>query len=92
VLAAGTQRVSKEREGPAGTNTVAVLLAALRLPAHGTDLLVVLNSGADIARGSSAAGAAGPGRQAAADGAPALMAAMLHSLVVRDYGLFGGGA
>jgi hypothetical protein len=82
--------VAKEREGPAAANRVRVLLAALRLPARGADLLVVLNSGADIAAASSAAGPAGAGAQPSAAAAAPLLAAMLRSLRVRDYGLFGG--
>ena len=82
--------VPKEREGGAG-NRVDVHLAALRLPAHGADLLVTLSSGADIAAGSSAAAAAGAGPNAAAGGAGALLAAMLRTLAIVDYGLLGGG-
>jgi len=89
LLAAGHQSVAKERQGAAAANRVLVQVAVLRLPSHGTDLLVSLNSGAVISAASSAAGAAGEGRQRAAEGAPALLAAMLKTLLIRDYGLFG---
>lgn len=88
LLAAGWQDgVAKERE-EAG-NRIDVQLAALRLPAVGTDLLISLSSGSVLSAGSSAAGAAGPGRGAAVAAAPGLMRAMLRSLAIRDYGLFG---
>ncbi|GBF95934.1 hypothetical protein Rsub_08057 [Raphidocelis subcapitata] len=91
VVARGWQAVSKEREPAAAANRVRIDLAALRLPGRGSDVLVVLSSGADAAPGSSAAAAAaaGAGRRAGAEGGGALLAAMLRTLAVRDYSLFG---
>ena len=83
--------VSKERE--AAGNAVDVRLAVLRLPAYATDLLVSLSTGVDIADASSAARAAGAGARPpeARGAADALLRAVLRSLRVVDYGLFGGG-
>lgn len=66
-----------------------VQVAAVRLPQHGSDLLITLNSAAEISSSSAAAEHAGAGRQEAAGEAGVLFAAMLRTLVIRDYSLFG---
>ena len=70
-------------QGGAQVNRVHVLLAAVRVPAHRAELLLVLNTPA----GGDAEGAAG--EQAAHSKAAALLAGVLKSLVIADYGLFG---
>lgn len=89
LLAVGTQTVSKGREGPEAANRVHVQVAALRLPDHGADLLISLNTAVDISSASAAAVDAGAGRPAGAGGAGALFGAMVRTLVVKDWGLFG---
>jgi hypothetical protein len=68
---------------------VHVQVFALRLPDHGTDLLITLNSAAEISGTSAAAEHAGAGPQAAAQRAGVLFSEMLRTLAIRDYGLFG---
>lgn len=69
----------------AQANQVHVLLAAVRLPAYGAELLLVLNTPASA--GAASAGAVGD--QVAQPEAAALLAGVLRSLVIADYGLFG---
>jgi hypothetical protein len=81
--------VPKGRDGAEAANQLVVLLAAVRLPAHQADLVVTLNTPIVIHPASSAAADAGAGQQQGHARAPALFAAMLRSLAIVDYGLFG---
>ena len=68
---------------------VQVLLAVVRLPAHGSDLLVTLNTPSFISAASAAAEEAGAGPKSAHTAAPALFADILRTLKILDWGLFG---
>ncbi|WIA22949.1 hypothetical protein OEZ86_009880 [Tetradesmus obliquus] len=92
-LVSGSQQACKGRDaGEERSNTVQLLLCIIRLPQHGSDLLVTVNAPSYISPSSSAvqhADAQGQqpeaGRQAAA-----VMEGVLRSLKVQDWGLFGG--
>lgn len=66
-----------------------VLLAVIRLPKHGTDVVLSLNSPVHIGVNSDAAAQAGAGPKHLHAAAPQLLGAALASLRIRDYGLFG---
>lgn len=83
------QSVSKGRQSSHAANDVLVVLAVLRLPSVGSDLLVSLNSPVLISEHSAAAADAGAGVKTAFATAPQLMAAVIRSLKVEDWGLFG---
>lgn len=92
-LVTGTQQACKGRDVAVHrSNTVLVLLGIIRLPQHGSDLLVSVNAPTYISPGSSAAQQAdAAGQQPAAQVQAAdVMQGVLHSLVVNDWGLFGG--
>lgn len=61
-LAVGQQAVSKGRQGSSALNKVQVMLCCIRLPQHGSDLLVTLNSPVFISDKSAAAEHAGKRR------------------------------
>ena len=63
----------------------------MRLPEHGSDLLIVLNSPVFISVDSAAAQHAGPGFKDAHLTAPALFQRIIATLQINDWGLFGGG-
>ncbi|KAL4440723.1 hypothetical protein ABPG77_000432 [Micractinium sp. CCAP 211/92] len=88
-LAVGQQAVSKGRQGSSALNKVQVLLCCIRLPQHGSDLLITLNSPIYISDKSAAAEHAGPGFKGAHLTAPALIRQMLASFKINDWGLFG---
>jgi len=90
LMASGTQVAAKGRQqGPAAHNHIQVLLAVIRLPQHGTDIVVSLNSPIHIVEGSAAAADAGAGPKQLHATAPQLFHAALSSLRIKDYGLFG---
>lgn len=90
-LVTGTQEASKGRDGPECSNQLHVLLCVIRLPQHGSDLLVTVNAPTYISPSSRAAPHADiEGSQPAAQvQAAAVMQGVLESLVIRDEGLFG---
>jgi hypothetical protein len=90
-LCAGEFDAVKGRQGgPGAANRLSVLLAVLRLPHVATDVLITLHTATYIGPASAAAAHAGAGpKAAAAAAAPALMAAVLRGLEVRDWSLFG---
>ena len=90
-LALGTLAAAKGRQGQEARNLVHVVLAVLRLPGAGSDLLVTLNTPTHIAPASAAAEHAGAGGHDAGD-APGLLLEVVRSLTVHDWGLFGGEA
>lgn len=89
IMASGQQQVSKGRQGPDAANTVQLLLAVVRLPAHATDIVLTLNTPMDISPHSAAAEHAGAGTRGAHLTAAALFRSMLGTLAIRDYTLFG---
>jgi hypothetical protein len=92
-LVSGTQQACKGRDaGVDRSNTVQLLLCIIRLPQHGSDLLITVNAPSYISPSSSAAQHAdAQGQQAGAEGqAAAVMQGVLRSLRVQDWGLFGG--
>ena len=66
-----------------------MLLANVRLPGYGSDLLVTLNTPTFISGASTVAEQVGPGAKNLHTAAPALFADMLRSLRIVDWGLFG---
>jgi hypothetical protein len=96
LTAAGTQAAAKGRQaGAEAMNMVDIALAVLRLPAVSSDVLVVVNTATAVGPRSAAAapgavGQAGETGARAGDSA-ALLARVLGSLEIRDWGLFGGG-
>lgn len=58
-LAVGQQAVTKGRQGSSALNKVQVLLCVVRLPRHGSDVLLTLNSPIYISERSAAAEHAG---------------------------------
>lgn len=74
-MADGHMRASKGRGPEAAEHDVHVLLAAVRLPSVGADVLVTLNT---------------PQHAATSAGAGALFAMLLRSLAIVDYGIFEG--
>ncbi|KAL4457492.1 hypothetical protein ABPG75_012357 [Micractinium tetrahymenae] len=88
-LVVGQQAVSKGRQGSSALNKVQVLLCCIRLPQHGSDVLVTLNSPIYISEKSAAAEHAGPGFKGAHLTAPALFRQILASFRINDWGLFG---
>lgn len=89
LCACGQQQVSKGRQGPHAANTVQLLLAVVRLPVHATDIVLSLNTPVDISPHSAAAEHAGAGTRGAHLTAPSLFRAILRTLAIRDYALFG---
>jgi hypothetical protein len=89
VLVSGTLKASKGRDAAEHANNVLLLLAVLRFPQHGTDLLVSVNAPLFVSAGSSADVEAG-WQPAAQEKAAAVMQGVLASLCVQDWGLFGG--
>ncbi|KAG1671992.1 hypothetical protein FOA52_013365 [Chlamydomonas sp. UWO 241] len=89
-LVTGTQLVSKSRQDSDASNAVLLLLAVLRLPKVGSDLLITLNTPLHISEHStSAENVNATGVQQGADLARPLLLSMLVSLSIRDWGLFG---
>eukprot|EP00878_Enallax_costatus_P040162 GHUV01046167.1.p1 GENE.GHUV01046167.1~~GHUV01046167.1.p1 ORF type:complete len:155 (-),score=36.87 GHUV01046167.1:232-696(-) len=89
-LVSGIQEASKGRDGPERSNKVYMLLCVVRLPQHGSDLLVTVNAPAYISPSSSAAQYTeqqGIQPQAEAQAA-AVIRGVLSSLQVVDVGLF----
>lgn len=68
-LLTGQQAVAKGRQGAEALNKVHVTLCALRLPDHGSDLLLTLNMPIFISEHSAAAATAG-GRRSGGGGGP----------------------
>jgi hypothetical protein len=91
-LVTGSIQASKGRDRAELANSVLLLLAVLRLPQHGADLLVTVNAPLFVAPGSSAGVDAAGSQPAAQATAAAVMAQLLRSLQIVDWGLFGGGA
>ena len=90
VLVSGQVTASKGRQGAEALNKVQVHLLVVRLPRHGTDLLVTLNTPIFIHESSAAAAQAEAGFKDAG-GAIYMFRRVIASLAVRDWGLFGGG-
>lgn len=88
-LAVGQQAVSKGRQGSSALNKVQVLLCCIRLPRHGSDVLITLNSPIYISDKSAAAEHAGAGFKGAHLTAPTLFHQILASFKINDWGLFG---
>lgn len=91
-LVSGSQRAARGRDAPELANSLLLLVAVIRLPRVVSDLLVSVNAPSFIHPSSSAAQQADAAGQqpGAAAGAAALLAGVTRSLVVRDWGLFGG--
>lgn len=91
VAAVGAMAVAKGRAGP--PNDVAVHLAVLRFPTVASDVLVSVTTATRVHPASAAAERAGAGARppGAVEGAGELLAGVLASLEVRDWGLFGEG-
>ncbi len=64
----------------------------MRLPQHGTDLVLSLNTPLYISERSAAAEHAGAGRKQGAEAALPLFRRVLASLRIVDFGLFVGGS
>jgi hypothetical protein len=90
-LVHGQQQAAKGRDGPDASNVVVVVLCIIRLPQHGSDLLLTVNAPTYIHPESSAAQQATTlGKQPAATAqAAAVMQGLLRSLQIQDYSLFG---
>lgn len=88
-IAVGLMRVSKGRQGQEAENHVHVLLAAIRIPKAGSDILVTLHTPCLISERSTAAEHAGPGPKELHHAAPALLRAILKGLTIQDFSLFG---
>jgi hypothetical protein len=65
-------------------------VVVVRIPRHGTDLLLTLNTPVEISERSAAAEHAGAGGRDHHLQAPSLARRVLQSLDIRDWGLFGG--
>ncbi|KAL4857856.1 Ran guanine nucleotide release factor [Chlorella vulgaris] len=85
----GQQAVTKGRQGSDALNKVHIILCCIRLPQHGSDLLLTLNSPIYISEKSAAAEHAGAGFKGAHLTAPALFKQIISSLRINDWGLFG---
>jgi hypothetical protein len=88
----GTQRVSRFREGAAAANDVVVLLACVRLPAQGSDVLLTLTAPTRIAPSSSSFASTADAPQhtdASVATARLVFDTALSTLRVVDWGLFG---
>ncbi|KAI3436509.1 hypothetical protein D9Q98_005926 [Chlorella vulgaris] len=85
----GQQAVTKGRRGSDALNKVHIILCCIRLPQHGSDLLLTLNSPIFISEKSAAAEHAGAGFKGAHLTAPALFKQIISSLRINDWGLFG---
>jgi hypothetical protein len=83
----GEQTVGKGREE--AMNKVHVQILVVRLPSHGTDMLVTLNTPIFISEGSAAAKQAGSGYKEAHLSAPLLFQQIVSTLHIFDWGLFG---
>lgn len=90
-LVEGEQVVGKGRQGGEALNKIHVELLVIRLPAHGTDVLVTLNTPIYISEHSAAANHAGAGYKETHLSAPQLFRRIIATLSIRDWGLFGGG-
>ena len=91
-LCVGRQRVSKARDSDDARNLVEVLVANVRLPQVGTDLLVTMNRPLVVAERSSAGAVVTPGDghgDGGDGGGWAVMRGVLRTLAVNDWGLFG---
>lgn len=89
-LVIGEQAVGKSREGGEALNKIHVQILVVRLPEHGTDMLVTLNTPIFISPHSGAAQQAGAGYKQLTEAAPALFRRMIATLRILDFGLFGG--
>jgi hypothetical protein len=89
-LVTGQLVAAKARDGAEAANTVLLLLALLRLPQHGSDILVSVHAPLAVAAASSAAVAVTGDAAGVQARAAALMRRVLASLRVHDWGLFGG--
>ncbi|KAI7843900.1 hypothetical protein COHA_002444 [Chlorella ohadii] len=92
VVVTGQQAVSKGRQGSQALNKVQVMLCVIRLPQHGSDVLITLNSPIYISEHSAAAEHAGAGFKGAHLTAPALFRSILATFAINDWALFGGGS
>ena len=88
----GTQAVGKSREGADALNKIHVQLLVVRLPQHGTDMLITLNTPIYISEQSAAAKEAGAGYKEHHLDAAALFQNIIFSLKIIDWSLFGGDA
>ena len=86
---AGKQVVSKYKNEDNAANTVMLYLACLRLPKYETDLLVSLNDPVYIHQDSSSAGVIDPNAFAAKGDGLELFRAIVSSIQVVDFSLFG---
>ncbi len=89
-LVIGEQAVGKSRQGAEALNKIHVQILVVRLPEHGTDMLVTLNTPIYIHPSSAAAKEAGAGFKQGHEAAPALFRRMIATLRILDFGLFGG--
>lgn len=86
-IVVGEQAASKGRES--ALNKVHVQILVARLPSHGTDMLVTLNTPIFISQGSTAAEQAGSGYKEAHLSAPQLFQQVVSTLRILDWSLFG---
>lgn len=88
-LVAGRMWAVKGRQGAEASNAVQVLMAVIRLPNVGSDLLITLHTPMFISSASAAAAHAGSGEKQLHLEAPQLMQQVLRSFKIVDWGLFG---
>lgn len=69
-----------------------MLLGVIRLPQHGSDLVISLNTPGFISAASAAAEHAGAGAKSGPSQALPLFRRVLASIRIVDYSLFGGAA
>ncbi|EFN58622.1 hypothetical protein CHLNCDRAFT_140842 [Chlorella variabilis] len=89
-LVVGQQAVAKGQQGSSALNKVQIILCCVRLPQHGSDLLITLNSPIFISEKSAAAQHAGAGFKGAHLLAPLLFKQIIASFRINNWGLFGG--
>mmetsp|Transcript_39995 Transcript_39995/g.67063 ORF Transcript_39995/g.67063 Transcript_39995/m.67063 type:complete len:209 (-) Transcript_39995:258-884(-) len=87
----GTQCVVKSKDTPDAVNVIQVLLACVRLPQAGTDILITMNTPLTIHPSSRAAadGLSAPQPSTCAADALQLFMHALRTLQIYDWGLFG---
>jgi len=89
----GQQRIAKFNERTNAKNLVTIYLAVVRLPLHGTDILMTLNDPVYIAPGSSSSQGALAQQVLGREGlnsSTTVFRVLLRSLKVNDYSLFNG--
>mmetsp|Transcript_1532 Transcript_1532/g.3100 ORF Transcript_1532/g.3100 Transcript_1532/m.3100 type:complete len:202 (+) Transcript_1532:172-777(+) len=91
-LCVGTQSIVKSNDAQDAANVIQVLLACIRLPQVGTDILVTMNTPLTIHPNSRAAAdgiSAPPSSSSTSHDALQLFMLTLRTLHIHDWGLFG---